>query len=367
MKKVILWIIGSVVALLLCLLILVVLTGFWVVKEVKDYSGYSNDDLIEYVEKKHHIPIEVLSNKGRIPSSFGGLQLSDAYVRTLDGDNIDFVIHINMFGHISSDNYKKQKQRFDLNHTRDNSAALRKLITHGFQDPSFGDSEEDPAFYMSLPENLTFQDQNSFHLIYQALPMLEELRDEVIQVKYDMQNISIGGVLLDLNQSYLNAEDLRNKLASNNIEIFADYLFEEDFVLIEPILSFIEEQGFNKDRDMKNILQCYEMTIYNRCEAYSFILYTTGPSESMFENKFRYDQLEDKERLLKAIQEIQKVPIPIQKVFIEKLYVPMSSEDQHLTEEELRKRESGSHFATMKVEIPTVVKIQTLDDLNFVY
>ncbi len=367
MKKVILWIIGIVIAILFLLFVLMLAIGFWVTKEAKDYSGYSDDDLIKYVEKKYDVPIEVVSNKGRIPSSFGGLQFSEAHVRTVDKERIDFVIHINLAGHISKDNYKKQKNRSDLNKIRENSTILNELKAYGFRNISFGDSEEDPAFYMDLPENLSFQDPDAFQLIYKALPELKVLQKEVLNVNYDMRTISINGVFLNLNATYKNAENVRNKLVKNNVDIFASYLIENDFALIEPLLTLIEEQGFKTDRDMKYAIKCYEMTRYDRCDAYSFILYPFEQSNHRNENKFRYDSLEDKERLLIAIQEIQKVQLPIKIVMVDSLYVPELSKNQHMTEEELMKQDGMSHFVSRKVEIQTTKKFQTVDDLNFVY
>ena len=367
MKKVILWIIGIVIAILFLLLVLLLAIGFWVTKEAKDYTGYSNDDLIKYVEKKYDIPIEVVSNKGRIPSSFGGLEFSEAHVRTVDKEPIDFVIHINLAGHISKDNYKKQKNRFDLNRNRDHSTILNELKAHGFRNISFGDSEEDPAFHMDLPENLSIQDPDAFQLIYKALPELKLLQKEVLKTKYDMRSISIGGVLLNLNETYKNAENVRNKLVKNNVDIFASYLFESDFALIEPLLTLIEEQGFKTDRNMKYALKCYEMTRYDKCDAYSFILYPIEQSDNRNENKFRYDSLEDRERLFIAIREIQKVQLPIEKVMVDSLYVPELSKNQHKTEEELLMQDGMSRFVSRKVEIQTTKKFQAVDDLNFVY
>ena len=341
--------------------------GFWVTKEAKDYSGYSNDDLIKYVEEKYDVPIEVVSNKGRIPSSFGGLEFSEAHVRTIEKEPIDFVIHINVAGHISKDNYQKQKNRFDLNETRENSTTLNELKAYGFRNSSFGDSEEDPAFYMDLPENLSFRDPDAFQLIYKALPVLEELQKEVIKVSYDMRTISVGGVLLNLNETYKNPDNVRNKLVKNNIDTFASYIFEKDFALIEPLLTLIEEQGFQTDRDMNYALKCYEMTRYDRCDAYSYILYPFEQSNNGNEKKFRYDSLEDRERLLIIIQEIQKVQLPIKKIIVDRLYVPELPKNQHMTEDELMIQDGMSHFVSRKVEIQTTKKFQTVDDLNFVY
>ncbi|WP_342515129.1 hypothetical protein MKY34_10600 [Sporosarcina sp. FSL K6-1522] len=367
MKKVILWIVGSAIVVLLCVVVLVTLTGFWIVKEAKNYTGHSNDDLIAYVEEKYDVPIEVISNDGRIPSSFGGLKMSDAYVRTLDENRISFDIQIDVFGHISGDNYEKQKQRFDLNNESGNLLVLKEIKDFGFQNLSFGDSENDPEIRMDLPGNLTFQDQATFDLIYRALPELQELQKEVSKRKYRIESVVIGGVLLNINQTYTNAEHLRNKLASSNVEVFSYYLFEEDFGLLKPLLPLMEEQGFSTDRDMNYTFSCYEMIVHDRCEAYSFTLYTYGRMESGFQSEFRYDRLEDKEKLFKVIQEIQNTHLPIKQVMVDNLYVPQSSEDQHITEEELRERENSVHFIRTTVEVSTNKKLRTLDDLQFVY
>ena len=109
------------------------------------------------------------------------------------------------------------------------------------------------------------------------------------------------------------------------------------------------------------------MTRYDRCDAYSFILYPYDQSNHQMEDKFRYDSLEDKERLLIAIQEIQKVQLPIKKVMVDSVHVPELSKNQYKTEEELMKQDGTNHFVSRKVEIKTTKKYQTVDDLNFVY
>ena len=140
------------IVIILCITILpFALFGYFVsstVDELTDDFGYSNEDMIAYVDEKYGVEVTVIDNPGRDPK---GLTVEDTLVRTVD-DEVEFYIQINPFGKISGGTYEEVKQKFDLNRKYENSELFNELQALRFKEITFGESLDDPPLHLSLPD-----------------------------------------------------------------------------------------------------------------------------------------------------------------------------------------------------------------------
>lgn len=334
------------------------------VQKVKDEYGYSNEEIIEYVEEEHGFVVEVLSNEGRDPSS-KGLFVQDARVRQVDEDQLEFDIQISTFGKIKGDNYKGIKQRFDLNHAYQDSELFRNLQQLGFTNPSFGEEADDPKFYIALPEKRYMADQETLQMLFDAIPFLKKLQAEVSKEGYKFDEVSVHGANLEIDAPYQSPEDLGNQLAADNISHFEYQFIEDDREQVQEILPQLQSYGFNKD-DNHSGLECYEMVEYQQCHAYELTLHSYESVEDDHDS-LQYDDENDRDNLFQAIQEINKVELPIKKIRVDSVYTPENPDDQVHTEEELKARDGVVQFANRTVEMINFGKLETSKDIEFIY
>ncbi|GIN72138.1 hypothetical protein J14TS2_26130 [Bacillus sp. J14TS2] len=334
------------------------------VQKVKDEYGYSNEEIIEYVEEEHGFVVEVLSNEGRDPSS-KGLVVQDARVRQVDEDQLEFDIQINTFGKIKGDNYKEIKQRFDLNLAYQNSELFHDLQQLGFTNLSFGEEADDPEFYIALPTKQYMADPETLQMLYDAIPLLKKLQAEVSKEGYEFNEVSVHGANLEIGTSYQSPEDLGNKFAADNISHFEYQFIENDREQVQEILPQLQNHGFNKDNN-DSMLTCYEMVEYQQCHAYELTLHSYESAEDDHDS-LQYDVENDRDNLFQAIEEINKVELPIKKIRVDSVYTPENPDDQVYTEEELRARDGVVQFANRTVEIINFDKLETAKDIEFIY
>ncbi|KRG14334.1 hypothetical protein [Lederbergia galactosidilytica] len=344
----------------------VVLVGYKIsheIEKVKDSFGYSNEDIIAYVEKEHGFTVEILSNEGRDPGS-KGLRIRDARVRQMEGDQLEFDISINTFGKITGDNYEEIKQRFDLNQIYHNSELFHDLQQFGFHELSFGKEADDPQFYIALPKNRNMADQETLQMLFEAIPLFEKLQAEVSKKGYELEEISVQGADLVIDAHYQSPQDLGNQLAARNISKFVYQFIEDDQGQVQKILPQLQSYGFNNDNNQS--LQCDEIVEYEQCYAYGLNLY---PNKNLNDNHdfFRYDDENDRENLFKAIREINTVELPIKRIVVHHVYSPNNPDDQFFTEKELETREKVSYFARRTVEVVDFASLERAEDIEFVY
>ena len=335
------------------------LIGFFIadsVKSITDSFGYSNEDIMEYVDDQYDIEVAVLSNPGRDAGS-KGLKVNDARVQTLDEDKLEFDIHINTFGMITGDTYEIVKMKHDLNKQYRGAQLFKQLSALGFEEISFGKEAEDPPLHLSLPEEVGMADTEAHEMMYEALPILKEIRTETAALDYEMDTVSVNGATLHVTVDYQSVEDLANQLASENIDFFTYPFIEEDRKPLEPIQETIAELGFH---DNELALQCEEMVVYTECNTYSIQL---SPVDSM---ELRYDSEDDKDTILSAVHEIQTIDLPINHIKIHSVYTPADPLYQLFDEEELKERgESGFGYRT--VSLRNLDDIDSIEDLFFEY
>ncbi|GKV57328.1 hypothetical protein NCCP2222_32750 [Sporosarcina sp. NCCP-2222] len=113
MKKDIMKILGILTGIFVITIGIIVIGVVLLFNQIGNYFGHADEDLIRYAEKTHGIEVKVVDNPGREPASFGGLIFENATVRTLDAEQVTFEITINVFGHISGDNYVEAKKQKD--------------------------------------------------------------------------------------------------------------------------------------------------------------------------------------------------------------------------------------------------------------
>ncbi|TCS96878.1 hypothetical protein [Hazenella coriacea] len=372
MKKVLLSLAAIIIIIFICLAI-----GLTILfNEIEDFTNSfdtSDEALIAYAKKEHNIPIRVIENPG-VPG--GELIYKDAKVVTEDGEEIHFDIYISgigpFLGRITGDNYKEAKQKLDLNRKYKGSAIFHELENLGYKNLTFGKSKKDFDFKAEI-EGMSFADQQMFNHIFRSLPSFYKLKKELHKSNYSIDEIyivtnsgtfAINGANLDLNQTYSSPEHLRNQFAQQNIDVFSSFLFEKDFSQIQSILPILQANGFNDGNKNRFRLKCYEMTTYERCDAYSFEIHTGD--QKPVRTPLRYDDPVAKAKLLKAIQSLQKVDLPIKKLEVNLVYVPEKMEKQSIPEKELKEQEH-LHFFSTTVKIKDFRQIKTVDDIYFDY
>jgi hypothetical protein len=353
---------GFLVALLLLFLALVFLL-IKGIQEIGDDFGYSNEKILTYIKEKHGIEVTVIReaepNKG-VPG------FEDARVRTTDGTDLEFDVNINMFGKISGDNYENVKKRYELDQKYADSRFFKELRELGFTQITFGHKPEDPPLYLELPEDRKLADSDTFRMLYEALPVLKNLQNDLSEngTDYYIDTISVNGAALSLYGDYESPEDLGNQWAADNIDLFDDSFIEQDIAKAANILPALKSLGFNPESS-KPELECVEMIQYNRCHAYSMTLLTEDQYGSGMQ--LRYDRTEDKEKIFAAIQIIRAVDLPIEKIAIDHVYVPDDPKQQLHSEEELKQRGEQVNFAYQTVEVMNLEHIETAEEIVFFY
>lgn len=331
---------------------------------VKDRFGYSDKELIHYVKEKHGVNVEIISNPGKVPGS-AGLIVEDAHVRTLDKDQLEFDIHISFISMITGDTYKQVKRKHDLNDKYRSSDIFKKLKSIGFKDITFGKEVEDPPLSLSLPDDIYLASTQNFAMLFKALPILKQLKEETREEEnYVMNRVSIYGAMLDLNKDYKSSEDLGNRLAASNVEEFS-YQFtdvtEQELKKMEPQLS---KYGFTESEN-KPELECYQMVTYHDCHSYALVI--SADSEDDPTNALRYDRVKDKKVIFKVIAKAKGLEIPVKKIIIHNIYVPNKPQYQYESESKLKEQYEDVEFYYEKVEIRNLDAIDKIEDIHFFY
>ncbi|WP_397536525.1 hypothetical protein [Rummeliibacillus pycnus] len=341
--------------------ILLISLVFLGINVVKDRFGSSDRELIHYVKDRYGVNVEIVSNTGRIPGS-GGLMFEDARVRTLDKDQLEFDIHINLTNMITGDTYKQVKKKHDLYEKYRSSDIFQKLKTIGFKDIEFGIEADDPPLSLSLPDGMDLADTRNFAMLFEALPLLKQLKEETAKEEnYVLNRVSIDAAILDLNKQYKSSEDLGNQLAVSNVEEFSyqfDGISEQELKKIKPQLL---NYGFSKN----GMLECYKMVNYHDCHSYALTVQANSEDDSI--SSLRYDRVKDKKIILKAIHQARELKIPVKKIIINSIYVPNKPEYQYESESKLKEQYEDVHFYYTKVEIRDLDTIDKIEDIKFFY
>lgn len=339
------------------------IVGFLISNTVQDVrdtfsAAYTDEDIIEYVKETHGFDVEVIENEGRRSDSgsLGGVLMQDAVVKTQAPDSTQFTVHINVFGKITGDNYEDVKIRQKLNQALRASESYKQLENLGFSHIHFGKDQSVPTFTMNFAEERKFGDEETLQMLYEAIPIVKEWQNKAAEEGIHFDTVNVHELQMDLQESYDSWRDFGNKLATENIESFT-YQFinknKEEFAEIEAKLSDFNLYGSS--------LKCNKMEVYNECAAYSLKLF---PDRN--DHVFRYDEQEDHENLLHAIQLVDDLDLPIETIIV-RVYAPSDPEDQMYTADELIKRDGYAEFATREVTITNLKEISSIDDIYLEY
>lgn len=346
----------------------ILIAGFFISSTLQDIqdsfsSAYTNEDIIEYVKKTHGFDVEVIENEGRDKSSFGGIVIQDAVVKTLDleADPTQFNVHISVLGSISGDNYVDVKTRQKLNQALRTSGSYQVLEDLGFSHIHFGKDQSVPTFTMNFLEERRFGDEETLQMLYEAIPIIKEWQNKAAAEDIHFDTVNFHELQMDMQQSYDSWQDLGNVLAMENIESFTYQFINQDKEKLDKI-----EVALNDLNLYGSSLKCYEMKVYDECEAYSLKISIHDDAHRMNDKNFQYDDLGDKEDLFNAIQLVSNLDLPIEEVSV-RMYAPNDPEDQTYTEEELEEREEYVFFATRDIVIKNLGNISTVDDIYFEY
>lgn len=325
-------------------------------------TAYTNEDIIDYVRKEHGFQVEVISNEAQEPAESGSFLKEDAVVKTVEKDAIQFNVQISFLGKITGDNYKEVIARKNLNKVFRKSPDLQQLEELGFSYLRFGKDSSVPTFTMELSEDRKLGDEATLQMLYESILILKEWQDQAAEYDVEFEQITIGGLEIDIQSEYKSWRDLGNRLAAKNIKEFTYQFHVQDYEKMEEI----EEQLNALDLDGSS-LECYVMEVIDECAAYSFTL--SKRKETRFEDSrsFRYDDQGDKDDLFQAIQIIRNVNLPIEKVIINKIYTPNDSEKQCKTKQELENQGEYIDFATREVSIENLQEIISVEDIYFEY
>src|SRR5699024_9821812 len=82
-------------------------------------------------------------------------------------------------------------------------------------------------------------------------------------------------------------------------------------------------------------------------------------------NQIEYDNVEDKEKILQAMELIKEVDLPIEQVLVDDMYSPVEEEDQKYTVEELEEKNGYHSYSVQTVEVKDWKNISSVDDIYF--
>lgn len=358
-----------------CLLLFIVLPlmimGYYMSKSVSDSldvfddffdTGYTHEEIKEYVQDEHGLEVEIIENEGKDPN-MKGLGYHDAVVESVENDPIEFNVNINFLGNITDDNYKTMKKERELDLAFKDSKSYQQLKELDFQEVSVAYNKVGPElkFTYELEPKMKITDDETIQMLYEALPHLKTWVEEQSDVEID--TVLVGEIELDLQEKYNSWQSLGDHLASENVETFSSPFIDDAKERVEKIEQDLKEIG------MKNVfLECDKMKVRDECAAYELTL-GKAISDDQNENdeKFKYDSEDDKENIFQAIEMTKEVNLPIEKVKIKRVYSPNDPEDQAYSQEELEEREEYVGFANRAVTIKHLDEISSPEDIYFEY
>lgn len=294
----------------------------------------------------------------------GSLNLSDAEVVTLDEDRIKFSVQVNNLHHIESDNYDKKKKSYDANKQLLTSKPIQHLKNNGFRNFTFETNQKAVDFFMELPENMNFTDEEAFKLVYEAFPDMNSLQETARKSGNNVKVVSISGILVDITDTYDNIDDMKSHIKDKNPETFETYLSQDEIGAVDSIKSDLQTEGFDTERPTDEVLKCGDYLDDGKCAGIVYHLYTFGIEGAPKDSPIQYDNVKDLERLQKALLALQSIDVPIRRVILHSLYAPKTAFYQDLPVAEVKEIEGTGDdaFETVTAEIP--IMHQQFDDLS---
>jgi len=361
-----------------CLLLFIVLPlmimGYYMSKSVSDSldvfddffdTGYTHEEIKEYVQDEHGLEVEIIENEGKDPN-MKGLGYHDAVVESVENDPIEFNVNINFLGNITDDNYKTMKKERELDLAFKDSKSYQQLKELDFQEVSVAYNKVGPElkFTYELEPKMKITDDETIQMLYEALPHLKTWEQE--QSDVEINTALVGEIELDLQEKYNSWQSLGDHLASENAETFSSPFIDDAKERVEKIEQDLKEIGMKND-----FLECDKMKVRDECAAYTLVLnknLTKEEQDDRFSGeKFEYDSEDDKENIVQAIELTREVNLPIEKVKIKRLYSPNDTENQSYSREELEEREDYVGYANRTVTIKHLNEISSPEDIYFEY
>src|SRR5699024_5400809 len=103
------------------------------------------------------------------------------------------------------------------------------------------------------------------------------------------------------------------------------------------------------------------------CASYSFSISKKVDQGDSEENQFDYDNIEDQEKILQAMELIKEVDLPIEQVLVDDMYSPGEEEGEEYTVEELEEKRGYHAISGKTVEVKDWKNISSVDDIYFEY
>lgn len=344
------------------ILLIGIVTSIGVIIAFKSYFGSSDEDIVRYVQKKHNVNSEVLISPEQYDA--GSLNLSDAEVVTLDEDRIEFSVQVNNLHHIESDNYDKKKKSHDANKKLLTSKPIQRLKNNGFRDFTFDPNQKSVDFFMNLPENMNFTDEEAFKLVYEAFPDMKSLQETARKSGNKVKVVSISGILVDITDTYDSIDDMKTHIKDKNPESFETYLSQDEIGAVDSIKSDLQAVGFDTERPTEEVLKCGDYSDDGKCVGIVYHLYTFGVEGAPKDSPIQYDNVKELERLQKALLSLQSSDVPIRRVILHSLYAPKTAFYQNLPAAEVKEIEGTEDDAFETVTAEISIMHQQFDDLS---
>lgn len=251
------------------LLTLVVLLGgiyIWMLSEAfSNTYGDSEEELNSYANSKMGRKIDVLARTER---KWGKHRTKEVKVKTADREGIEFTIQINRFGETAGDDFDEQLGKSDFKEKYRNSPEIQKLQNKGFIQPEIGIKTTDRDLSMGLPSKVKLSEEDSFELILQALPVIQQLNEKVTaSTGYPLEELYVDGEMLDLTKDYETTDDIGKQLAAENITIFYPNFYAKDKGEIQEVLYEVADTLFEISWK-KPGLTCLALENYEACKSY---------------------------------------------------------------------------------------------------
>src|SRR5699024_2434919 len=129
-------------------------------------TGYTHEEIKEYVQDEHGIEAEIIEKEGKDPN-MKGLGYHDAVDESVENDPIEVNVNINFLGNITDDNYKTMKKERVLALAFDDSKSYQQSKEFDCQEASVAYIKVGPElrFPYKIEPNLEIRDNESFQML----------------------------------------------------------------------------------------------------------------------------------------------------------------------------------------------------------
>lgn len=321
----------------------------------------SDEDIKKYILEEHNQKVKIIENKGKDPSG-KGLVYHDVVVETVEDDPFRFDVYINYRARIKGDNYDELKELNVLNSKLKKSEVYQQIKQLGFSSTLIKYNHN--FFFHINQDDLQGKEIGDDETMKRLYELTNILKNWIQKEEVEIDTIKVDELTIYLDNTYSSWQEFANSLAEEPIykKHFVATFIDEDEQKVEKIESRLHEMEL-----ANSSLECDELKNRHECASYSFSISKKVDQGDSEENQFDYDNIEDQEKILQAMELIKEVDLPIEQVLVDDMYSPVEEEDQKYTVEELEEKNGYHSYSVQTVEVKDWKNISSVDDIYFEY